>query len=98
MEFPTVPNVFSFIAAPAIFPPTAPLSPSMIRLIMFTILVLGLSALHCVRASADSTRRVAWVAEKLPSYQLPPAIGMGPSGYNIALMGSVRRLAKRKPL
>jgi hypothetical protein len=40
---------------------------------MFIILVLGLSALDCVRASADRTRRDALVVEKLPS--VPTAAG-----------------------
>src|SRR5947199_6252807 len=67
MELPSVPRLFSFIVAPAIFPPTAPLTASMIRLMRFILLVLGLSALGFVRASADMTRRDALVVEKLPS-------------------------------
>ncbi len=45
MEFPAVPRLFSFIAAPAMLPPTAPLTASMIRLIMF----MGFGFLSCSR-------------------------------------------------
>ena len=34
MEFPTVPRLFSFIAAPATLPPTAPLTASMIKVVI----------------------------------------------------------------
>src|SRR4029450_7395154 len=34
MEFPTAPRLFSFMAAPATFPPTAPLTASMIKLVI----------------------------------------------------------------
>src|SRR3954462_9217043 len=40
MEFPTVPRLFSFMAAPATLPPTAPLITSIMRLMMFIGLVL----------------------------------------------------------
>src|SRR5262245_37013752 len=39
MEFPTVPRLFSFMAAPATLPPTAPLIASIMRLMMFIGLV-----------------------------------------------------------
>src|SRR5262249_52281869 len=45
IEFPRVPRLFSFMAAPATLPPTAPLIISIMRLMMFIGLVFC-----CVRA------------------------------------------------
>ena len=66
MELPSVPRLFSFIVAPAIFPPRAPLTASMIRLMRFILLVLGLSAFAYVQASADRRREMHWLCKKVP--------------------------------
>jgi hypothetical protein len=42
IEFPTAPRLFSFMAAPATLPPTAPLTASIIRLVMSMVYLSSL--------------------------------------------------------
>src|SRR5262249_25105725 len=63
MEFPAVPRLFSFIAAPAMLPPTAPLTTSMIRLIMFMLIYLFVR-IPCIRESAEKASRTCLTAAK----------------------------------
>src|SRR4030095_5965071 len=55
IEFPTVPRLFSFMAAPATLPPTAPLIASIIRLMMFMFGFLFVRACIGLAGSANKT-------------------------------------------
>src|SRR5215475_10664060 len=70
IEFPRVPRLFSFMAAPATLPPTAPLITSIMRLIMFIGLVsvcsrLGFHRLHLRTGHSKKTSRAPTSLKRL---------------------------------